>query len=246
MLRPLLGSFAALAAVVLAPSAPSALQDPQRPHAASSAAAPHETVRVHGFEVRLANGFREHALHDEVMALLADHLFRIARVVADPALGKLRAIPVWVGFEDGRHAGKCMFYHPSPRWLEANGYPTELAGCIEIANAKNFLGWTHDQPWMVLHELAHGYHHQVLGHGHAGVRAAYGKAKQSGSYDKVLRIDGSETRHYALENDQEYFAELSEAWFGTNDFYPFVRAELRRHDEAGYRLLEEVWGKRRR
>ena len=25
----------------------------------------------------------------------------------------------------------------------------------------------------------------------------------------------------------EYFAEASEAFFGTNDFYPFVRAELR-------------------
>ena len=27
-----------------------------------------------------------------------------------------------------------------------------------------------------------------------------------------------------------YYAETSEAFFGTNDFYPYVRSELRRHD----------------
>ena len=33
----------------------------------------------------------------------------------------------------------------------------------------------------------------------------------------------------------EYFAEASEAYFGTNDFFPFVRIELRRHDPIGVR-----------
>ena len=45
-----------------------------------------------------------------------------------------------------------------------------------------------------------------------------------------------------MENDQEYFAELSEAFFGTNDFYPFVRAELREHDAEAYRAVKELWG----
>jgi hypothetical protein len=40
----------------------------------------------------------------------------------------------------------------------------------------------------------------------------------------------------------EYFAEATEAFFGTNDFYPFVHSELRRHDEAMFRLLERLWG----
>ncbi len=39
----------------------------------------------------------------------------------------------------------------------------------------------------------------------------------------------------------EHFAEASEAFFGTNDFYPFVRAELRRHDPGMYALLEKLW-----
>lgn len=46
----------------------------------------------------------------------------------------------------------------------------------------------------------------------------------------------------ALNNDQEYFAEASEAFFGTNDFHPFVRAELKEHDPALFELLGKLWG----
>ena len=64
-----------------------------------------------------------------------------------------------------------MCYHVSKDWLQANGMNPEKAGCVELANCKNFLSWTQQQPWMVLHELAHGYHDQVLGFDHAGVKA---------------------------------------------------------------------------
>ena len=35
-------------------------------------------------------------------------------------------------------------------------------------------------------------------------------------------------------------AECSEAFFGTNDFYPFVRSELKQHDEKMYELLKKL------
>jgi hypothetical protein len=34
---------------------------------------------------------------------------------------------------------------------------------------------------------------------------------------------------------------MTEAFFGTNDFYPFVRAELREHDPEMFEVLREVW-----
>ena len=34
----------------------------------------------------------------------------------------------------------------------------------------------------------------------------------------------------------------TEAFFGQNDFYPFVKAELREHDPEITRVLTEVWG----
>lgn len=100
-----------------------------------------------------------------------------------------------------------------------------------------------EQPWMVFHELAHGYHHQFLDRGfdNAELRAAFERAKESKAYENVLRASGRRERHYALTNPQEYFAEASEAYFGTNDFYPYVRAELREHDPDGCDLLARLW-----
>jgi dipeptidyl-peptidase-4 len=94
---------------------------------------------------------------------------------------------------------------------------------------------------MVLHELAHAYHDRVLGFDHDQVRAAYERAVAAASYESVLRHGGRTDRHYALTNPMEYFAEATEAYFGSNDFYPFVRAELARHDPAAVEVLEAVW-----
>ena len=95
---------------------------------------------------------------------------------------------------------------------------------------------------MILHELAHGYHHLFLGDDFAGITDCFNHAKSAGLYDSVLRSNGHHERHYAMNNAKEYFAEMTEAFFGTNDFYPFVRAELKEHDPQMYALECEVWG----
>ena len=82
----------------------------------------------------------------------------------------------------------------------------------------------------LVHELTHAYHDRVLSYDHGGISAAFRAAVEGGRYERVLRFNGREERAYALSNDQEYFAEGTEAFFGTNDWYPFVRAELLRHD----------------
>jgi hypothetical protein len=181
-------------------------------------------------------------LGDRALRLLEDHLYRITRVVPPAAVKKLRRIPIWVELAERHHP--CMVYHPSAGWLREHDMNPDKAESVEIANANNFLSWTIDQPWMVLHELAHGYHHQVLGHDNADIRACYDEAVRSKSYESVLRIDGTRTRAYALTNEKEYFAESTESFFGTNDFYPFVRAELKQHDPRMYDLLKRLWGVR--
>jgi dipeptidyl-peptidase-4 len=82
----------------------------------------------------------------------------------------------------------------------------------------------------------------VLGQDHEGIAAAFRAAVEEGRYETVLQFDGREDRAYALENDSEYFAEGTEAFFGTNDAYPFVRVELLRHDPKLFEVLQEVWG----
>ncbi len=75
----------------------------------------------------------------------------------------------------------------------------------------------------------------------ADLAAALSAAKDEKLYDDVLHINGRRQRHYALTNQMEYFAEQSEALFGTNDFFPFVRSELEHHDPRMFSLLNRLW-----
>ena len=68
------------------------------------------------------------------------------------------------------------------------------------------------------------------------------QAVASGKYESVEHNNGSSQRAYALTNDKEYFAEITEAYYGTNDFYPFNREQLKTFDPAGYSLVEQAWG----
>lgn len=184
---------------------------------------------------------QEKEVGDKILRLLQVKLYDINRVVPSPAIEELHKVPIWVEFKHKRF--RCACYHPSRKWLSEHGVNPEKARSVEIANAATFLKWTHEQPSMVLHELTHAYHHCVVGHDNPDILAAYKRAVESKSYEAVLRYNGRMERAYALNNAKEYFAELTEAYFGQNDFYPFVRAEVKQHDPQMYEVLEKVWGK---
>ena len=160
------------------------------------------------------------------------------------AVEKLRKVVIWVEESEPHHP--CMAYHPDAAWLRDHDMNPEKARCVEIANARNFLSWTKEQPWMVLHELAHAYHHQFLkaGFENPDIARAFETAKAEKRYDKVLHYDGRIIPAYAATNPMEYYAEATEAFFGSNDFYPFVRAELKEHDPGMDGILVKSWGAR--
>jgi len=200
------------------------------------------TVRkIEGWKMLVNNELSSgHArLAENVLKLLKHQLYQISRVVPQETLKELRRVPIWVEYKAPEH--RCMCYHPSKQWLTKHNFNPEKARSVEIANAENFLKWTLDQPWMVMHELAHAYHHRLLGHDNTEIKHLYQKAVESRQYESVLHISGQSKRSYALNNDQEYFAESTEAFFGTNDFYPFVRSELQQHDPNTYKLLKKLW-----
>jgi hypothetical protein len=180
-------------------------------------------------------------LGSKALRLLETKLYEIRRVVPKGACAELQKVPIWLGINDG-HA-PCAEYHPSKDWLAEHGYNPDKARAVEIGNAERFLEWSITQPAMILHELAHAYHDRVLGFDHAGIQEAFRSAKDGKLYEAVLRGNGKKERAYALTNDREYFAEGTEAFFGTNDFYPFVRAELQEHDPRLHQLLREVWNR---
>jgi hypothetical protein len=177
---------------------------------------------------------------EPALELLDAKLFEIVRALPPNAVERLRRVPIWLGVDDGH--SPCAEYHPNRQWLKDNGYNPDKAKCVEIGNALRFVAWSKDQPSMVLHEMAHAYNDQALGLDNAEVTAAYEQAKKAGVYDAVLYCNGRTQKHYALTDHKEYFAELTESLFGVNDFYPFVRAELKAHDPTGYALLLRLWG----
>ncbi len=203
----------------------------------------YQVRQIEGWQVLVNRRFvdQHSGLCDQTLALLRRQLYQIGRQVPQPALGKLRTIRIWVEEAEPHHP--CMAYHPDPGWLRAHGMNPDKARCVEVANARNFLSWTRQQPWMVLHELAHGYHHQFLGgYENPEIRSLYQRMLDKKGYESVLHISGRTQRAYATRNPMEYFAESTEAFFGTNDFYPFVAAELKQHAPEMFRLLQKVWG----
>ena len=171
---------------------------------------------------------------------ISSQLYLVSRKVPAKALAKIRKVRIFVQL---RSPTTCAVYHPSRRWLSKHKQNPDMARCVELSHPKAFLSWTKHQPWMLLHELAHAYHHQFLagGFGNPEVRECFEAARESKSYESVLHIQGHQQRAYALTNHKEYFAEASEAFFGTNDMYPFVGSELRRHDPRMSKLLKKLW-----
>jgi hypothetical protein len=185
----------------------------------------------------------QHAADGErALVMLANHLQRIKILIPAEPLEKLQQVEIWIEFDAQQFKAKS--YHPSRQWLIDHGHDPRLARKVHIPRARALLSRRQmlKHPAVILHELAHAYHDQVLGFDNPEVIAAFERAKEAGVYQEVLDYTGKTVRHYGLTNHKEYFAEGTEAYFYRNDFYPFVRAELKQHDPPLYDLLKQVWG----
>ena len=176
------------------------------------------------------------------LKMLANHLQRIAILVPEEPLAKLRTIKIWI--EHAHPQLGAMQYHPNLKWLTERSHDPALAKKVHITHAKQLLSRQQmlKHPAVILHELSHGYHDQHLSFNHQPIIDAYDKAMAAGIYEKVLLYNGRQVRHYGATDHKEYFAEGTEAFFYRNDFYPFVAAELQQHDPVLYNLLVEIWG----
>jgi dipeptidyl-peptidase-4 len=179
----------------------------------------------------------------KALRMLGDHLNRITLLMDGERLKKLLTCEIWIE----RHHPTLgnMQYHPDVGWLKKHGHDPRLVKKVHITRASALLsrGQLLKHPAVVLHELAHAYHDQILDFNHKEIRAAWEKAMEEKLYDKVLLYNGRFVKHYATTNHKEYFAESTEAYFYRNDFYPFVRAELKEHDPVTHDLMEKIWGK---
>ena len=202
----------------------------------------HKTRQIEGWTVHVDECLldEQRQVGELALRILGNNLYQITLVVPPRRVEELRKVAIWIDFD---HVLKNMQYHPNVNWLRQNGHDPAMAKGVQIGCAQRLINHQQPggQPWAVLHELAHAYHDQVLGWNFPPVVKAFRQAQADGKLESVLRNRGGKQRHYALTNHKEFFAEMTEAYFGTNDFYPFVREELRTDFPEANQLMKAIW-----
>jgi Glucose-regulated metallo-peptidase M90 len=212
------------------------------------AVAERQTKNIEGWSVLVSDELlkKDKEATDQALELLKVQLQEIVRVVPPEALAELRKVPLWISPEYPGFQPRAE-YHPDAVWLRDHKRNPTMEKAVEFTNVRIFEREAKRMPNFVLHELAHAYHDRVLAKGFENVeiRLAFERAQASGLYERVEQRlgDGRSTyvRAYALTSPQEYFAECSEAFFATNDFFPFTRDQLERHDPKMFELLRRIW-----
>jgi dipeptidyl-peptidase-4 len=171
------------------------------------------------------------------LASIARMLRQVDIALPAAALAQVRRTPIFLH----EHSGPNGMFHRNPDWLIAHGRTVEMLNGIEVSDASVFIETSKVQPGSILHELAHAYYTRLAEEERMEIDLVYRRAMEHIGYRQVKRHDGSVTDAYARSNAAEYFAELTEAYFSRNDFYPFTRAELAAYDPDGERLIAKLW-----
>ncbi len=208
-----------------------------------------QTKKIEGWTVLVSDDLlkKEKVATDRALELLTVQLQEIVRVVPAPAVAELRKVPLWFSPEYPGVQPRAE-YHPGADWLRDNKRNPAMAKAVEFTDIRDFERETKRMPNFTLHELAHAYHDRVLpkGFGNEQIKAAFDKAKAKGLYERVEQRFGdgrsAQVRAYGMSSPMEYFAESTEAFFSTNDFFPFTREQLAKHDPEMFALLTTLWG----
>ncbi|MDX1946188.1 MAG: metallopeptidase [Pirellulaceae bacterium] len=201
-------------------------------------------VELEGWTIRVDDRLRagdDAARGARALKFLEAKLAEIKLVVPEPRVKELQKVTIVLDLSCGKLGA--MQYHPDAGWLRNNGYAEELAKCVHLPRAADVATKRNarEQPWVILHELAHAWHDQVLGFDDPRIIDAYERYKAGGQGEKALLYSGKRVKHYALTNHKEFFAEMTEAYFGSNDFFPFNRGELRDAQPELLAVLERIW-----
>ncbi|MBT6783229.1 MAG: metallopeptidase [Planctomycetes bacterium] len=201
---------------------------------------------VEGWTVRVEKKLlvQDPDLAAQALSLIEMQLRDLAGVLPPKRVAELRDVKIVMDLD--RPGIRGLQYHPDLNWLKKGGHSLYLHKVVHIPQARSYVNLkkSNVQPWVMLHEMAHAWHDQIITFKDPDILAAYKKAVSSKKYEQVLHIHGQERRHYSLTDHKEYFAEGTEAFVGTNDFFPFVKPELKKHDPALYNILQQIWGRK--
>jgi hypothetical protein len=183
---------------------------------------------------------RLRAYSASMLKLLEYKLYVIEIYMPAGSLEKLKTIPIWLELAD--KPVPYIAYHCCKNTLKARGLNPDKLNAIEIGSCRNFERWQEFQKFVLLRYLAYAYYDKYLKEQKSQIDSAYRKTLKDGLYTSVLRFDGKEVRHPALNNPKEYFARMTESYYGLSDHYPFIQFELSQHDPNTPVLLTKLWG----
>ena len=212
----------------------------------------YEKIQVMGWNLYIEKSIsKDKALNAVILKEVREGIKRFIKIVPPDAIKFLQTIPIWASNEPTYPMRKnergVIPFHRDKTWLRDHDLNPHMAPGVHIINPRAALldhkifEWG---PMTMLHELAHAYHNVKLGLSNPDIRSAYGSAMARGLYLKVpdRKFKNKKVKAYAASNKEEYFAEVTEAYFGKNDWFPHNRKELKEYDPKAYLMVEKVWG----
>ncbi|MCI0640936.1 MAG: hypothetical protein L0Y72_27000 [Gemmataceae bacterium] len=209
----------------------------------------YQPMLIEGFTVVISKECLKHK-DDEMyerkpLDVLEGELKTIVKLMPEKTVNVLRNILIWVEWNESVDLGNgrpgtatAVYYGGHQRSMLAKGMHPFQAGSVTIHKLKALT--EEHQPkrdsgrCVILHEIAHAVHYQLVGRDYLPVKLAYKQAMER----KLL-----EPNSYAATNESEYFAEMTCAYFDQLNYYPRTRSDLKKHDTVTFKLMEATWGK---
>jgi len=215
-----------------------------------------KTIEVPGFTTKKVEGFTlivhpETERHEgefkkppsEVLEL---ELKLLSQILNPRALAAVKRLPFWVEWDEsvdlgnGRRGGTVIAYYLSADQFSARrlGEHPLRSKTITICNLKTLTAL--HQPGVdkgqciLLHEVAHAVHDQLIGFNNPEIISAYQQAMNRKLYEPGL---------YAASSYREFFAEMTCAYLDRLDYFPRNRADLKKHDPQTYKMIEKFWSR---
>ncbi len=169
----------------------------------------------------------------EAIDRLTDAMLRLKTWIPAGPLARLLEVKIWLEWDStngpwGRTSG--YQYHPGRDWLLDMDFNPEKHKCVEFGNTVSLAKRAPDSTVSVLlHELAHAYHDQVLTFEDPDVLAAYQRCVEGTAYPE---------RDWVKSNHKEFFAGGTTRYFGTQE----EREALGERDPVLEEFLQKTWG----
>jgi hypothetical protein len=207
------------------------------------------TRAIAGFKTTISNTAynRSDEAEGQPLGCIESEFAKLREIFPNRIAKQLAAVPVWIEWDhaDALSPTALAVYYSTEGeglWREGIDPRKQKAVCILSLKAVYEAKSTgRMKKTVILHELAHAVHDQMIGFDNSFVYNAFRQSRARGLYDQVKHDpDGRMGPAYAATNSAEYFAELSGAYLDRLDYFPHNASELRDHDSVGYEIMEKV------